>query len=194
MRQVHVQRLGCAESDLHRQLHCCFFFLLKKGGVEGISPFFSCPSSSLLDGVVLTHGWSSPTLFLGCMSVVSRQTFRDVPRKESLNSSRHVSTQLSCSSRSIIAGYLGEEPLWLCGYDLKNNCSQTGLLWRVTEECSENTNVQLHGRDLGMAVAGMLASFHGNLTLARVISTEGLLIEKHAIIESACKQVGRKFP
>lgn len=45
-----------------------------------------------------------------------------------------------------------------------------------------------------MAMAGMLASFHGNLTLARVISTEGLLIEKHAIIESACKQVGRKFP
>lgn len=114
MRQVHVQMLGCAESDLHRQLH-----LLKKSGVKGISPFFSCPSSSLLDGVVLIHGGSSSTLFLGCMSVVSRQTFIDVPRKKSLNSSRHVSTQLSCSSRSIIAGYLGEEPLWLCGYDLR---------------------------------------------------------------------------
>lgn len=43
----------------------------------------------------------------------------DIPRKKSLNSSRHVSTQLSCLSRSIIAGYLGEEPLWLCDYDLR---------------------------------------------------------------------------
>lgn len=39
-----------------------------------------------------------------------------------------------------------------------------------------------------MAVAAMMASFYGNVTLARVISEEGLLIEKHAIIESASKQ------
>lgn len=45
-----------------------------------------------------------------------------------------------------------------------------------------------------MAVAAMLASFYGNLTLARVISEEGLLIEKNAFIESASKQVCREFP
>lgn len=68
------------------------YTLLKKGGVKCISPFFSCPIFSILDGVVLIHGRSSPTLFLGSVSVVSRHTFIDIPRKESLNSSRSVST------------------------------------------------------------------------------------------------------
>lgn len=42
-----------------------------------------------------------------------------------------------------------------------------------------------------MAVAAMLASFYGNLTLARVTSEEGLLIEKNAFIDSPLsKSVG----